>query len=330
MMKLKLPKTENKGFVVVVVLCTIMALSVLLLGFNYQSRTSLRAVDDFRKSRQALNCARAGLNIAIAAINRAAGVRTNRTLSNALSGEKTFNIGDGDCSVTVIEENAKLNVNLLKDKSGSLNQTRVEQLLRLIDLLNEEQDGSFRISYDIAPSIIDWTDADDQTTCLPFVKQENSGAESDYYGRLNTAYRCRNASLCAAEELLPVKGITPEVFERIRDYITVYGDGKISINSAPKRIIESLSENMDSALAQMIIDRRQLRPFESLAELRDIPGMTDSIYYAIKNAATINPADRYYRVISRGNVDRLGCTIDAIVRKNIRTKNVEVILYKEL
>jgi len=328
-MKLKRTKTERRGFVVVVVLCMIICLAVLLLGFNYQSRTNLRAVDDFKKSAQALNCAKAGLNIAIAAIKDTGDIQTNKTLPNLVSEENTFDVGDGKCSITITEENGKLNVNLLKDKSGKLNRTRVDQLLQLIDLLNQEHVDHSHIGYGLVPAIIDWTDSDDKVTYLPFIKHENSGAESGYYGELETPYKCKNASLDTTEELLLVKGITPQVFERIRDYVTVNGDGKININCASKRVIESLSEKMDPVLAQMIIDRRKFKPFGSIVELRDVPGMTDGIYNTIRKTATVSPADQYYHVTSRGSVDRPKSTIVAILRKNTKTKNVDVILYRE-
>ncbi len=328
-MRLKRTKTERRGFVVVVVLCMIICLAVLLLGFNYQSRTNLRAVDDFKKSTQALNCARAGLNIAIAAIKDTGDIQTNKTLLNLLSEENTFDIGAGNCSITITEENAKLNVNLLQNKNNKPNRTRIDQLLRLIDLLNREQAGHSHIGYGLVPAIIDWTDSDDKVTHLPFIKNENSGAESAYYGNLEAPYRCKNASLDAIEELLMVKEITEEVFERMRDYVTVYGDGKININCASKRVIESLSEKMDSALVQMIIDRRKFKPFNSIVELRDVPGMTDGIYNTIRKTVTVSPTNKYYHVTARGNIGHRNCTIAAILRKNTKTKNVEVVLYKE-
>lgn len=328
-MRLKRVKTERNGFVVVVVLCMVIMLAVLLLGFNHKSRANLRAVDDFRKSEQALNCARAGLNIAIAAIKSTGDIYTNEMLLNLLSEENTFDIDDGKCSITITQENGKLNINLLKDESGRLNRTRIDQLLRLIDLLNQEHTGYFYIDYGIAPAIIDWTDSDDQVTCLPFIRHENLGAESSYYGKLEPSYRCKNALLDTIEELLLVKGVTPEVFDLIRDYVTVNGDGKININCASKRVIESLSEKMDAALAQMIVDQRKFKPFDSITELRDVPGMTDSVYYTINKTATVMPTDQYYSVMSLGNFDHLSCTIAAILRRNTQTKNVEVILHKE-
>ncbi len=328
-MKLKRAKSKQKGFIVVVALCIIICMAVLLLGFNFQSRTNLRAVGDFQKSAQALNCAKAGLNVAIAAIKSKDETDKNKTSPNLLLQENTIDIGDGNCLLTITEESAKLNVNLLKDKNGKPNRTRTDQLLRLIDLLNKDRSDYPRIGYGLVPAIIDWTDSDDKVTYLPFIKHEKSGAESAYYMNLETPYRCNNAKFEAIEELLLVKGITQDVFERMRDYVTVYGDGKININRASKRVIESLSEKMDPVLAQMIIDRRKIKPYESIMELRDVPGMTDGIYNTIRNTVTVSPSDEYYHATSRGNVGHRNCTVVAILRKNTKTKNVEVILYKE-
>ncbi len=325
----KREKTQRNGFVLVVVLCMVIMLAVMLFGFNAKSRMNLRAVDGFKKSEQALNCARAGLNITIAAIRNTDDIHTNKTLLSILSGENTFDVANGTCSITIIEESGKLNINLLKDKNGKLNRTRTDQLLRLIDLLNRQHPGHSRISYGLVPSIIDWIDNDTQVTCLPFIKHENSGAESSYYGRLAPPYKCENKPLRTTEELLLIKGVTPQVFECIRDYVTVYGDGKININYASKRVIKSLSEKIDTALAQMIIDQRKSKLFDNIAEVRDVPGMTDNIYYAIKKTATVGPASQYYYVTSCGTVDDLDRTITALLRKNVKTKNVEVVVYKE-
>ena len=328
-MRSKRTKTERRGFIVVVVLCMIICMAVLLLGFNYQSRSNLRVVDNFQKSTNALNCARAGLNIAIAAIKDARETNPKKTSPNLLREENTFEIGEGNCSVTITEENAKLNVNLLKDKNGKPNRARIDQLLRLIDLLNRDRAGYSHIGYGLVPAIIDWIDGDDEVTHLPFIKNENSGAESAYYGNLEIPYKCKNTPLETIEELLLVKEITQDVFESMRDHITVYGKGEININSASKRVIESLSEKMDSALAQMIIDRRKFKPFGSIMELRDVPGMTDGIYNTIKKMVTVRAADEYYHVKARGNAGHRNCTIAAILRKNMKTKNVEVVFYKE-
>jgi general secretion pathway protein K len=329
-MKLITAKKEYSGFVLVVVLCMVVMLGILLFGFNYKSRAGLLAVDDLRKSQQALNCARAGMNIAIAAIRDTDDIQIKRKLRNLLSGEHALCLDEGSCLINVVEEGGKLNINLLKDENDRLNRPVIDQLLRLIDLLNRENYGNFNISYELIPSIIDWIDFDDEITFLPFIKHENSGAESDYYSNLTPPYRCKNNLFETTEQLLLVKGVTQQVFDCLKDFITVKGDGKININWASKYIIQSLSENMDPVLAQMIIDRRKIKPFGSVIELRDVPGMTDSIYQTIEKAVTVNSAKQYYHVTSRGTVDGLSCKTVAVLRKNRETKIIDVILYKEL
>jgi len=326
----KMARTKKSGFVIVAVLCLTICLFALLLSFNHKSRANLWAVDDFSKAVQALNCARAGLNIAIAAIKTTPDIYANRKLLKLFSGEDVFTVGDGKCSVTITEENGKLNLNVLKNESGQLNRVRISQMLHLIDLLNRQHADDSHISYSLVPAIIDWTDDDEQVTYLPYVKRENLGAESDYYSHLEPPYQCKNRPLETIDEILPVKCMTPQLLNRIRDYVTVYGDGAININCAPALVIESLSEKMDAALARMIIERRETKPFESIAELRDVPGMTDGIYHTIKKTITVSPAQRYYQVSSQGEVNHLKSTIVAIFTRNTKTKNVEVVLYREL
>jgi general secretion pathway protein K len=334
-MKIKITNKKQGGFVVIVVLCTVILLTALLLGFNQKSRAKLYIVDSFRKSEHALNCARAGLNIAIAAIKNTDDIYKNTNSINLFSGENIIPVGDGNCTVTIIEENGKLNINHLvahrtpySDKTGKLNKTRIDQLLRLIDLLNKNNDNH-QISYSLVPSIIDWIDSDDEVTYLPFIKYENSGAESSYYTSLEKPYQPKNKPLNAVEELLMIKGVTPRIFQLIHDYVTVKGDGLVNINFAPKLVIESLSENIDPALAQIIIERRRIKPFESIAELKDVPGMTENIYQAISKSVTIKSSECYNYVTSHGDFERYQHTIAAIVKKNTTTKNVEMIMYKE-
>ena len=312
------------------VLCMIIMLEVLLLGFNYRCRVNLYAAESLQNSKQALHSAVAGLNIAIAAIRDTNDIYKNEKLLNLLSAESTFTIDEGKCSVTITEENGKMNLNLLKDKQDRLNRTSIDQLLRLIDLINREHDGRFNISYGLVPCIIDWTDSDDEITCLSFIKHDNTGAESGYYRDLNPAYRCKNELFEAVDELLLVKGVTTEIFGCIRDCVTVYGNGKININCASKLVIESLSEKMDPTLAQIIVDRRKVKPFDNIMEMQNVPGMTDSIYYAIKKVVTVEPTVRYHRVTSKADIGKLSRSVSAILRRNEETKNVEVVLYKEL
>ena len=318
------------GFILIVVLGAVLTLSALLFGFNQRTRTSLNAADGFYRTEQVWNSAWAGLQIAIAAVCDANDLSADNRFASLLTGENAFTVGDATCSVTIQEENGLLNVNYLTGQDGEPDRRRVERFLRLIDLLNRRDKDLERIGYGIVPSIIDWVDSDDDVTHLPFIKNENTGAESGYYEAQAPPCSCRNRPVDNLDELISVKGITAENLDRLRPFLTCLGDGRININAAPKLVIESLSEQIDGALAQMIVNRREMKPFGAATELRDIPGMTDNIYRAIKDTVTTRPADRYYRVTARGNVEDRKGTIEAVLRRNTRAGNVDTILYREL
>jgi DNA uptake protein ComE-like DNA-binding protein len=55
----------------------------------------------------------------------------------------------------------------------------------------------------------------------------------------------------AKEEILLVPGVNKEVFEKFRDFITIYSNGKVNINTARKEVFIAL--NLDENLASTIV-----------------------------------------------------------------------------
>jgi len=322
---------RQNGFILIVVLGAVLALSALLIGFAQMTRNRLSTADSFYRTEQIANAARAGLHIAIAAIRDAEDIGTNPQFSKLLTGENSLAIEEARCTVTILDESGLLNVNRLMGPDGQIDRRSVDQFLRLIDLLNrQEKDDSKRIGYGIVPGIIDWIDSDDEVTHLSFVQRENAGAEDSYYRLQPSRYPCRNRPLDTVDDLLGVKGITPEVLSRLGPFLTCVGDGKINVNAAPKLVIESLSEQMDSALAQMILNQRRLGPFENPAQFRDLPGMTDKIYRAIKDRIVVRPTERFYRVTSEASMaDRKGA-VEALLQRNTQAGTVDIVLYREM
>jgi type II secretory pathway component PulK len=91
-----------------------------------------------------------------------------------------------------------------------------------------------------------------------------------------------------------------------------------------------MSEKMDQALAKLIIERRNIKPFQNVEELRTLPAMTDEIYLAISMTATVRPTDPCYQVISRATAGRASVTIAAVLKPGSQTGSVDVLSYKEL
>ena len=83
-----------------------------------------------------------------------------------------------------------------------------------------------------AAAIEDWRDEDDD--------ERAGGAEGSYYRTLRDAYDCKDGPFENAEELLLVKGISPAVYRNVEPYVTVYGSGRLNLNTAPEPVLRSL------------------------------------------------------------------------------------------
>ena len=335
------PQNRSQGFVLILVLLIVVLLTALLLRFNYAARLGLHSSDSFHHSQQALYYAQGGLNLAIEAIRQGPDIENNHLLRDLLGGSVTFTLGAGHCEVMLKDENGKLNINRLLDKSERPDRDRIEQLLRLVDLINGQYDQPI-LPYEFVPALLDWMDSDNQTTLLPYIRGKNRGAESNYYETLSPPYRCRNAFCDMVSEILLIKGMTAQAFYGRRnrpegsacriglsESLTVYGNGRININSAGKPVIQSLSESMNAALAQLIIDRRSKKSFTTMAELREIPGMTGKVFAALTKTATLQSEDTYYKVTARGSSGVVETSIRAILYRNESARHVEVIWYQE-
>jgi DNA uptake protein ComE-like DNA-binding protein len=92
----------------------------------------------------------------------------------------------------LIDESTRLNLNILPKLDELQPGAGVQLLMALPDMTE-----------DIADAILDWIDLDDEPREL--------GAESSYYAGLTPPYAPKNGPLASVEELLLVRGITPEL-----------------------------------------------------------------------------------------------------------------------
>ena len=323
-------RPRQGGFVLLVVLSVVMALCTLLFGFARTTRMSLAQADSFYRTEQAWNGAWGGLQLALAMIRDANDAGLDPRYAKLLTAENTFSVGDANCAVVVGAEDGLLNVNHLTAPDGQPDRKRIDQFLRLIDVLNHEQ-KEHRLSGTAScrRRSTGWTGT---TTWRLWrsCSMTTWGRRMTTTRRAHRPYPCRNGPVNALEELLWVKGMTPESFARLRPSLTCMGDGKIDINAAPKPVLQSLSEQMDAALADMIIQQRKRKPFLSLGELRNLPGMTDAVCGDIGALCTVNPPEHFYRVTSQGRLQDYHCTIEALLRRNTQAGTVDIIQYREL
>lgn len=161
--------------------------------------------------------------------NRQLGV-TRASVGYVVAADKPF--ADEDFSVWygLADEERRLNVN--------------KAPLEVLERMLEEVAGLGSLdSRPLAAAIVDWRDEDDSP--------EKYGAEASYYKTLNPPYACRDAPFQLIEELMLVKGMTPEIYRQTSPHLTVFGTGAVNINTTTAPVLVCLG--LDEGLAEDII-----------------------------------------------------------------------------
>ena len=103
---------NTQGFVLITVLLLVVMLAALLVECNYRSRMSLHGADDFHQRLQAIHAARAGLNIAQAALIQHPEYLGRDALRKLLNREVCLPVGRGQCRISVVQEDGKVLVEI--------------------------------------------------------------------------------------------------------------------------------------------------------------------------------------------------------------------------
>ncbi len=121
----------------------------------------------------------------------------------------------------LIDEERKININ--KEEPATLK--------RLLENVGGVQaDLAEELSY----CLVDWRDSD------PTFQHPTLGAEDSTYDDLTVPYQAKDAPFEILDELLLVKGISRDIFLKIKDYLTVYGTGAVNVNTASKQALLAL------------------------------------------------------------------------------------------
>lgn len=151
---------------------------------------------------------------------------------------KKVECGNGACSVKYsyvdyLTGNQATTYGLMdEERKVSINHASIDTLQRLF-IVAAQLDNEKALL--LAQSVIDWRDQDDI-----FHGSEPASSEYTLYMNSGSGYGPTNSFFSSPEELLLVRGMDSKIFSRIRDYITVFTDGAINLNTAPAQVILSL------------------------------------------------------------------------------------------
>lgn len=183
-----LPRDSEAGYALVAAVIAIAVLALMSLSLIDTGRgITLGVLAEAERARLAA-AADAGLAHAVVQLSD-----SNRAQRWSIDGRpRNFRFAGTDMVITVEDERGKLPLNKLAD----------EQVRALFEEL-----GASGRSLDIqTDALLDWLDDDDET--------RPNGAEIDYYRALRIAPR--NGEMRSVEELMLVRGITPQVLLKLR------------------------------------------------------------------------------------------------------------------
>jgi general secretion pathway protein K len=248
---------DERGVALLLALLVLAFLVALILEFDSEARREYRDAAAFRDNFKAMVLSRAAVQAARAVLQQDL-MRDKQTGQFydaptdlwAFPIEK-YAIGDGLMTAKIQDERGKLNLNDLASIDPNARKGKILRVKRLFHLL--------QINPDLVDAIVDWVDADD----IP----EPDGAESIYYQSLRPAYRASNAPLQTLREMRLIKGMTPEIIDKLLQYVTIFpqeGESRVNINTADFIVLQALDPRISQSMAGEII---QARPFKTIQDL---------------------------------------------------------------
>lgn len=226
----------QRGSVLILVVWTISLLSILAFGLGSRCAFALSLSQRLEQQLRASYIAAAGITQAAVVLRLDENVNADGGNDPWANNSSAFNrhpFGEGAFSVEAPAPSAHSHAPRygLTDQERFINiNTATAEILKQ---LSQEQAGLKDLeATTIAESIIDWRDEDKEQ--LP------NGAEEYYYLGLNPSYSCKNAAFESVEELLLIRGMRPEIFQKIQSFVTVYGSGAVNINTASEAVLSAL------------------------------------------------------------------------------------------
>ena len=154
-----------------------------------------------------------------------------------------FPVEDGFISGRLLDESGKFNLNNLLKADGSVDDSArrwFEKLLQRVGLPAE-----------LSQAVIDWQDADDETTGA-------MGAESNYYQGLDPSYLASNTRFHQVEELKLVRGFEGKNYDLIAPYVTALPEAtKINMNTAAPLLLASIDPKLDVKTLEQELKAKQ-------------------------------------------------------------------------
>jgi len=234
------------------VLWVIVVLSAVAARIATVARAETRLVETIRARTVARYAAESGVvaaQMAFERLLRVAGTpgeqaRLFQRLDDEVSSWGVQTLGDARYQVVVTDLGARVDLT----RSGA------EVMHGLFAQFVSEREATALVD-----ALRDWTDPDG--TPRP------SGAEISYYRGVGSPFTPPNAPLLRLDDLTRIVGFDDEIALQLAPFITVRGNGRINVNTAPAEVLAALPQ-LGQRAREVVLARERGMFFESPAELR--------------------------------------------------------------
>ncbi|HKZ56747.1 MAG TPA: hypothetical protein VJ024_03495 [Thermodesulfovibrionales bacterium] len=275
---------SEKGMALVLTLMILILITAMVVEFSYGVYTATSALYNWKDSQRLSFVSKSGITMAVKTISDIPQAELYKYLEKKIPVENMSERFKGTLIIIAEDENSKINLNSLRNPDSI---KVFKRLLRNL-VLNE----------DIADRVADWIDTDSE----PRLRDSEEGA--------------KNAYLDSVDELLLIKGIDHQTYEKLLSHVTVYGytgvdDTRINMNTTSIPVIMSLDDMITRELAEGIVNYRKLNPFRLPADLEKA-GCDTSLRSSISQRFTVDPP-KNFRITSASEENRIKRVIECVV-----------------
>ncbi|NLX25250.1 MAG: general secretion pathway protein GspK [Lentisphaerae bacterium] len=260
-MNSKIHNHSKEGAALLVVLGVLLILPLIVMSIAFDAKLEAQLISYKRNKLKAEMLAYSGIEYAKAILAQQSEVSELEVkelgqedrdgfmqmalyAQRGLSASSTIQQGTGTFTITIESAESGRNVNLLTS----------DQWMDIFEMANVPSTQW----EELIDCLTDWIDDDDL--------HELNGAESDDAFYEEQGYPVKNSQLDSVEELLLIKGWTPEILYGngsdgiygIADLLTVWGDGRVNINTAPTNTLLSFPEYEEWQLEDIMLARAGL------------------------------------------------------------------------
>ena len=317
---------NRRGVALIVVLLMVSIITALTIQLNRDTRSDVTAAANLSDGVRLRYVAQSGFAVGEALL---LADRTNfdaltelwaNTEMISLQSEGYFD--NGSFKLAIQDEGGKIGINALVN--GSAYYAPIHDLL--VRLLTGP---SFRLDQrkaeELVDAIKDWIDSDDVVT--------GAGAEGAYYAGLRRHYTVKNAPIDCIEELLMVKGVTRELFygtgesPGLAQCLSVYGDAKININTAPLPVLRALAVEMtDDDVKQL--DKYRHEPQHNLADATWYKNISRATPLPSSIGGLIKVKSEVFQITAVGLQGRMSERITGVVKRGADQRTATLLSWK--